>query len=150
MALLWKSIASALVLLAANHGAVQAQPSEPNQPATAVVQQQLDAYNRHDIEALMATYATDIKVYEYPDKVILDGAAKVRERYAQLFADGVLHARLGNRIAIGQRVIDHEFVTRTFADGVGVKQWVAIYDVQDGKIVRVSLIPGPVEMNAKK
>lgn len=138
-----------LVALACGQVAAQSRPPAPLPPAAALVQQQLDAYNQHDLDAFMATYALDVKVFEYPDKLALDGAAKVRERYAQLFTDGVLQARLANRMVIGQRVIDHEFVTRTFAAGVGVKQWVAIYDVENEKIVRVTLIPGPVDMSPK-
>lgn len=144
-----KTFAAFAFVLAFSRVEAQTPPSEPSQDVVAVVQQQLDAYNRRDIEAFMGTYANDIKVYEYPDKLLLDGAAQVRARYVQLFADSVLHARIANRIVIGNRVIDHEHVTRTFPTGVGVKQWVALYDVQDGKIVRVALIPGPVDMNAK-
>lgn len=143
-------ILAALVLtLAASGLAAQTQPPAPVQAATSVVQQQLDAYNKKDIEAFLGTYAGDVKIYEHPDKMLMDGIAAVRERYSKIFADAALHARLANRMAMGNQVIDHEFVTRTFPTGVGIKQWIAIYDVQDGRIPRVTLIPGPVEMSVK-
>jgi hypothetical protein len=35
-------------------------------PAEAVVQQQLNAYNARDIDALLATYAEDAQLFEHP------------------------------------------------------------------------------------
>ena len=47
----------------------------------AVVQRQLDAYNAKNIEALMATYATDAEQFEHPAKLLASGAAQIRERF---------------------------------------------------------------------
>jgi len=33
----------------------------------ATVQQQLDAYNRRDVEALLAIYADDAQMFEHPE-----------------------------------------------------------------------------------
>ena len=144
------AFAVAIAVLTSSSHAAESKGSGPTEEAVSVVQQQLDASNSRNMDAFAVTYADDVKVYEYPDKLLIDGVVKLKERYAQIFSDGALHARIANRMAMGQRVIDHEFVTRTFPDGLGVKQWIAIYDVKDRKIVRVTLMPGPVDMGAKQ
>jgi len=102
----------------------------------AVVQRQFDAYNAHDIEALMATYAENAQQFEHPEKLLASGAAQIRERLIARFKEPNLHALLLNRIVAGNLVIDHEEATRTFPEGAGKLELVAIYEVQDGKIAR--------------
>ena len=107
-------------------------------PAT-IVQRQLDAYNARDIDALLATYAPDARQFEHPGKLLASGAADMRERMAQRFAEPNLHARLLQRVVMGNIVIDHEEVTRTFPEGTGRVDMVAIYEVVDGKIQSASV-----------
>jgi len=102
----------------------------------AVVQRQLDAYNAHDVEALMATYAENAQQFEHPAKLLASSAAQIRERLIARFKEPNLHALLLNRIVSGNLVIDHEQVTRTFPEGTGKLELVAIYEVLDGKIAR--------------
>jgi len=106
---------------------------------SAVVQRQLDAYNARDVDALLATYAPDARQFEHPGKLIASGAAEMRERMTQRFAEPNLHARLMQRVVMGNIVIDHEEVTRNFADGTGTVDMVAIYQVVDGKIASASV-----------
>ena len=101
-----------------------------------VVQRQLDAYNARDIEAMMATYTDDAQQFEHPSKLLASGAAQVRERSLVPFQEPNLHARLLRRIVMGNLVIDHETVTRTFPEGPGRLELVAIYEVQDGRIAK--------------
>jgi hypothetical protein len=101
-----------------------------------VVQRQLDAYNAHDVEALMATYAENARQFEHPAALLASGAAQIRERLVARFKEPNLHALLLNRIVAGNLVIDHERVTRTFPEGAGKLELVAIYEVLDGKIAR--------------
>ncbi len=103
----------------------------------AVVQAQLEAYNARDIDAFIATYADDVKLFELPDKLLSEGTATMRERYGKLFKDERLHATIVNRIALGNTVIDHERVRLTFPQGPGTVEAVAIYEVSDGKITKV-------------
>lgn len=107
-----------------------------------VVQRQLDAYNAHDVEAIVAVYADDAQQFEYPDTLVAAGAAQLRERFALRFAEPNLHATLLNRIVMGNVVIDHESVSRTFPEGAGRLELVAIYEVKLGRIVRASFILG--------
>jgi len=105
----------------------------------AVVQRQLDAYNARDIDALLATYAPDARQYEHPAKLLASGAAEMRERMAVRFQEPNLHARLLQRVVMGNIVIDHERVTRTFPEGTGTVDMVAVYEVLDGRIVSASV-----------
>ena len=107
-----------------------------------VVQRQLDAFNTRDIGALMATYAEDAQQFEYPATLLASGAAQVRERSTARFRESNLHARLIRRIVMGQVVIDHEEVTRTFPEGTGKIELIAIYEVRDGKIATARFIYG--------
>src|SRR5688500_6972384 len=110
--------------------------------AEAVVQRQLDAYNARDLDRLMAAYADDALQFEYPATLLASGAAQIRERFALRFKERNLHARLLRRIVMGSIVIDHEEVTRTFPEGTGKLELVAIYEVLDGRIATARFING--------
>jgi hypothetical protein len=112
-----------------------------NDPAS-VVQRQLDAYNARDIDALLAVYADDAQMFEHPATLLASGAAALRERFTARFQEANLHAALLYRTVLGQRVIDHEEVTRTFPEGTGKLRLLMIYEVQDGRIVKAWNIPG--------
>lgn len=105
----------------------------------AVVQRQLDAYNARNLDALLATYAADARQYEHPGTLLATGAAEMRARMAPRLAEPNLHARLLQRVVMGNIVIDHEEVTRTFPEGTGRVDMVAIYEVVDGKIQSASV-----------
>lgn len=108
----------------------------------AVIQRQLDAYNAHDLEALVATYAEDAQLLEHPDKLLAAGRAAVRERFSLRLREPNLHARLVHRTVCGTYVIDHEVVTRTFPEGPGTIELVMIYEVRGAHIARSWMIPG--------
>jgi len=112
-----------------------------NHPA-AVVQRQLDAYNAHDLAALMATYADNAEQFEHPSRLLASGVAEIRGRFLTRFEEPNLHAHLLNRIVCGNLVIDQEKVTRTFPEGPGHLDLVAIYEVLDGKITRAWFMRG--------
>jgi hypothetical protein len=114
-----------------------------------VVQRQLDAYNARDVDALMATYADDAQQFEYPATLLTRGAAQLRERITARFREPNLHARLIRRIVMGQVVIDHEEVTRTFPEGTGKLELVAIYEVRGGKIASARFISGAKTLDLK-
>jgi len=109
----------------------------------AVVQRQLDAFNARDLDALLAIYADDAQMFEHPDKLLARGTAELRARFAVRFQEPDLHAALLQRIVSGDRVIDHERVTRTFPEGPGEIELVMIYEVTAGRIARAWLIAGP-------
>ena len=115
----------------------------------AVVQAQLDAYNAHNIDAFVATYAEDIQLFEHPAKLLASGRSQLRERYVPRFKDPILHCSLVKRIVLGNIVIDEERVVRTFPEGTGVLRAVAIHEVVSDKIAKTWLILGPIALDTK-
>ena len=115
----------------------------------AVVRRQLEAFNARNIEALMATYAEDARQFEYPDKLLASGAAELRARFEVRFQELNLHARLINRAVLGNVVIDQEEVTRTFPEGAGTMELIAIYEVREGRIAAARFIYGSKRLAAK-
>ncbi len=105
--------------------------------AEKIVQQQLDAYNKRDIDAFMATYSKDIKLYDYPEKLKSEGQKTMRESYEAFFKHTPdLRAFIKKRIVIGNKVIDEEQIT---INGK-IYNAVAIYEVENGKIKKVTFI----------
>ena len=113
-----------------------------------VVQAQLDAYNRKDLDALLATYAADACMYAYPATLVAQGHAAIRARMVQRFAEPDLHARLRRRVVLGEVVIDDEIVTRNFPEGRGTQAMTMIYRVSDGRTRDASAIMGEMRLDA--
>lgn len=108
-----------------------------NESPVAIVQQQLEAYNNRDIDAFAATYSDDIELYQFPNTLSSKGIENLRTTYKQLFERTPnLHAKIKNRMVIGNKVIDEEEVT--FGDRT--LNAVAIYEVHHNKITRVTFI----------
>lgn len=108
-----------------------------------VVQRQLDAYNAKDLNTLLTIYAEDAQLFEHPSTLLATGTAQIRDRFASRFSEPNLQAELKNRITCGNTVIDQELVTRTFQEGPGQIELVAIYEVTNQKISRAWFISGP-------
>jgi len=106
------------------------------------VQRQLEAFNALDLEAILAIYADDAELFEHPSKLGARGTADLRARFASRFAEPNLFAKLVHRVVVGNTVVDHETVTRTFPEGPGTLELVMIYEVKDGRIAKAWSIPG--------
>ncbi|MGS2726944.1 nuclear transport factor 2 family protein [Psychroserpens sp. BH13MA-6] len=103
----------------------------------AIVQQQLEAYNARDIDAFMATYSKDVKLYGFPNELQTDSYEAMRKSYSSWFESAPdLNAFIKKRIVIGNKVIDEEQVT---ANGK-IFHAVAIYEINNGKISKVTFI----------
>ncbi|MBW1295702.1 nuclear transport factor 2 family protein [Aquimarina litoralis] len=102
-----------------------------------IVQQQLDAYNSRDIDAFTATFSENVKVYYYPNKLSYEGKENLKKGYAPFFENTPdLHCDITNRIVYGNKVIDEELV---LINGEKIKA-VAIYEVENGKIAKVTFL----------
>jgi putative hydrolase of HD superfamily len=111
-----------------------------------VIQAQLDAYNAHDLQRWLNTYAPEARQFEFPDKLLAMGHAQIRERMVARYADPTLHAHLIQRTVIGQTVVDHERITRQTPEGTpGQLELMAIYDVQNGLIQTATFVFGPFQ-----
>jgi hypothetical protein len=104
-----------------------------------VVDRQIADYNRRDIEAFMSHYAPDIRVYNHPNQLIMEGEEQMRRSYGAMFQRlSDLEATIRDRIVHDNFVIDHEEV-------VGLREGetvvvVVIYEVVEEKIRNVWFI----------
>ncbi|WP_219930750.1 nuclear transport factor 2 family protein [Algibacter marinivivus] len=102
-----------------------------------IVNKQLLAYNNRDIDKFIETYSGQIKLYMFPNQLISKGHETMRKQYAPMFEKvSDLNAQIVNRMVLGNKVIDKEKVTyngNTFYA-------IAIYEVKDGKISKVTFI----------
>lgn len=124
----------------------QAQPAE-------LAQAQLVAYNARDMEAFLACYSDDVKMYAYPDTLIGEGKEAMRTRYSKRFADPALFAYVAERTVMGEIVFDRELVRAHLlqegVESVGVFQVMAIYKVSEGKIREVRFAFGSQQPGAE-
>lgn len=100
-----------------------------------LAQQQLNAYNARNIDAFLEPYSDSVRIYGFPDKLMMKGKEEMRKSYSSLFTNvKELHCQLVNRIVQGNTVIDQENVT-----GFGDKpvKAIAVYKIRDGKIAEV-------------
>lgn len=128
----WPALAACVVLSAAPPAAVSPEM---------VVQKQVEAYNAHDLNAFAACYAQDIEFRTMAGAVNPEkGLAALKKGYGELFKNyPSLRVKILNRITQGAFVIDQEQ-----AEGMGPNPITvtAIYEVTEGKIVRVWFIEG--------
>ena len=102
-----------------------------------IVQKQLDAYNARDIDAFLATYTDDVKIFNYPNTLSSEGKVSMRTGYTRLFKNVTdLNCVIRNRIVTGNKVIDEEYLTMNGNNFSAV----AIYEVINGKISSVTFV----------
>jgi hypothetical protein len=104
-----------------------------------LAQEQLDAYNKRDIEAFLKPYADSVAVYNFPNSLAYKGKETMRKEYAEMFASMQdLHCTLKSRVVVGNTVIDEESVIFNKKDPP--LHAVAIYTIKNNKIVAVHFI----------
>lgn len=116
---------------------VHSEEKEVSADAVKLVEQQLAAYNSHDLEAFLQPYAANVKILEFPDKELMSGKEAMRKSYGKYFENNPdVKAQIAKRIVQGDMVIDHEMVTATRLNFKAI----AIYQIKEGKIARVWFI----------
>jgi hypothetical protein len=122
---------------AAMRTATSAETTE--QAALALVNKRMAAYNAHDIEAFLATYAPKVRIYIYPERFLGEGRERMRRLFGPQFARGD-----GKVVVLDQHVVDDKVVNVedvTIADSR--ERNISIYTIKDGAIAEVRLIePG--------
>lgn len=105
-----------------------------------VVQRQFEAYNAHDLERFVACYSATVRAFRPPaTEPAISGMEAFRAFYAtQRFNRPTLHAQLINRIAFGNKVIDHERIS-----GVADQPYdiAVVYEVIDSVIATTWTYP---------
>jgi len=101
-----------------------------------VVQRRTAAYNAHNINAFIATYSEDVRIYEYPDKFLGEGTQRLRDIFGPQFAENDGSIIVHEQVVLEQTVVSNETVTfygRT-------EHNIGIYTVSGGLITEVRLI----------
>jgi|HubBroStandDraft_1064217.scaffolds.fasta_scaffold68404_2 uncharacterized protein (TIGR02246 family) len=106
-----------------------------------VVDRQIAAYNRRDIEEFVACYASDATVVQADGNRLASGHDEIRARYGELFDQSpALRAEIRNRIEVGSVVVDEEQVTGFVLPGMPPEiHAAAVYRVIGGLIHDVHL-----------
>jgi hypothetical protein len=106
-------------------------------PEAQVVAAQIDAFNKHDLEAFLATYSPHAVLYDHPDRVRASGVGEIRQAYASALANNpALRVSVSSRITEGRFVTQQESLTGA-ADGSLARNSMVIYEIVDGKIAKV-------------
>ena len=101
---------------------------DPDEPE-AVVRRQLEAYNAHELEAFLATYAQDVQLER--DGEVTVGLLALAERYGPIFAEGRCRAEVTARMRQGEWVVDHETVHGLWPEPI---RGIVAYRVRGGVI----------------
>ncbi|MGZ6793516.1 MAG: nuclear transport factor 2 family protein [Mycobacteriales bacterium] len=79
--------------------------------AEELVDRQVDAYNRHDLEAFLACYAREVTVRGPDGSVTLDGIEAIGSQYGGWFTSlPELRVEVRGRLTSGSWVVDEEHV----------------------------------------
>ncbi len=110
----------------------------------AIVDRQIDAFNRRDIETIMSLYTEDIEVYEFPSTLLYRGATALRDYFGACFEEPHLKAYRLTTMVVEPRqtVIAMLRIDRTFPEGAGWIGLAMIYEVRGGRIARAWSITG--------
>lgn len=116
---------------------INAQNLSPEQ----IVQKNLTAYNKRDINGFVASFSNDIALYNYGDaKPSIIGIDNIKGFYKKVFdASPKLHSTILKRIVFDNKVIDHEQIVGRVGSEKPV-EIVLIYEVNNQKIVKMTAI----------
>jgi len=108
--------------------------------AIEVVEARTAAYNAHDIDAFIATYDEDVRIYEYPEKFLGEGTERMRRIFGPQFAE-----KDGKIVVHQQHALEHTVISDETVTIYGhTEHNIGIYTIKNGKITEVRLVE-PVE-----
>ena len=115
--------------------------TQPETPTVSdPVECQVDAYNRHDLEAFVDWYAPDTQIEDASGGVLMRGRDAMRAAYRELFRESPsLRVAIVTRIRISDYVIDEEIVTGRRGSSEEVRV-VVVYHVAEGLIDHLRMI----------
>lgn len=111
--------------------------------ALKTVQDRTAAYQAHDIEAFLSTYAEDVRIYEYPSKFLGEGKARMRDIFGPQFSDGEGTIIVNSQLVLENTVISDEMVT-IYGH---TEHNIGIYFVERGLISEVRLVEPTASAN---
>jgi hypothetical protein len=97
---------------------------------------QLDAFNAHDLDTFVATYADDAVITGVAPEPIV-GAAAIRAFYEPRLQNPELSCVIDSTVLFGDRWV----IAREYVINAGVStETIATFDVVDGRISRASML----------
>jgi hypothetical protein len=108
--------------------------------AQLIVQRQMEAYNRRDVDEFCSYFAADAvtRLYENDEQLAV-GSEEIRALYAQRFAENPrLQLTVQARMTLDNVVIDRELISG-FDGGVTIEA-LAIFEIRNGLIQRASFV----------
>jgi hypothetical protein len=113
-----------------------------NEVPERVVQAQVDAFNKRNLEKFLSYYIPDIVILDGLGNQMMKGNHGMRLFYGKLFDQSFnLNVEVKTRIVVGQHVIDEEQITGVNVEGAPSElHSAAIYRIVGGKIVHVQLL----------
>lgn len=105
-----------------------------------IVQLSLDAYNNHDFALFMSYFSEEVEMFDVGQcEAYVSGKEAVGKLYKDYFdASPDLHSTITNRMVLGNKVIDYEYITG--ARGGDPFELIFMYEVENDKIVRTTAI----------
>ncbi len=108
----------------------------------AVIQTQLEDYNRHDADAFASHYHPQAEIFRLREgERLFAGRTAIRDAYAKLFVQASPHAEIASRMVLGNFVIDSERIM--VSNLTTLIEAVVIYEVQGSLILHVWIINKP-------
>lgn len=101
-----------------------------------VVAERTRAVNANDIEAFLAVYHPEVRLYQYPERLLGTGTQRMRTIFGPLFATGRAAVTVHGQMVLEGTVVSQETLT---LNGVS-EDLISVYTVEDGQITQVRLI----------
>ncbi|TGL86559.1 steroid delta-isomerase [Leptospira congkakensis] len=107
-----------------------------------LIDKQLTAYNNKDIDLFLQCWDQNAKIYLHPNTLLAEGIEQIKERHLIRFQEPDLFAKLITRTQFNGKIVDQELVTRNFPEGKGNVDVLAIYEINDEKILNAWFLIG--------
>lgn len=121
---------------AADLGDTEASSERANHSPLEIVNLRMQAYNEHDLDLFLSTYAEDVKIFTYPDRSLGGGKKHIKSIFEEMFREGSVRVDIHHQIAKDSYVINHE----TVVSGDEETEYVSIYEVRKGLIRSVRFV----------
>ncbi|CAH0335753.1 MULTISPECIES: nuclear transport factor 2 family protein [unclassified Flavobacterium] len=104
-----------------------------------IIQGQLDAYNKQDLELFLSFFSDNIEIYTFPNELLYTGIQNMRDYYENAWKlNPNQKAIVNERMFLDNTVIDKELVIGR-ANGIDINV-IAIYTIKDNIIIKVFFI----------